>query len=178
MCKWQICLIYHQSKFYHLSGKQFCGLPPIHQLISGLVATLKFGCFSLVCAPHYPHSISEGHTSLDLVFNDQSIPPAKLVRLQCQSQLVLFSQTAQFSAPIVIASLLQKGSRKQTGELRLYAHLSKTTPTRGVLRGRVEIIYILPTISQIDRASGREQEMEDRNLFPLISLHFPRFSMV
>lgn len=58
------------------------------------------------------------------------------------------------------------------------AHLTKTCPTIGVQRDRVEIITeILPTISQIDRASGHEQEMEGRNQFSLISLS-SLFSMV
>lgn len=51
------------------------------------------------------------------------------------------------------------------------AHESETSPTLGVQRERGEIIsQILLTIPQIDYVSECEQEMEGRNLFPLISL--------
>lgn len=128
---------------------------------------LKVRRSSLVCAPTLYHTISHSHTSPDLVLSGQSVPSAKLATLQSQPQLIFFSQMAQTYDFQSSAKRAQEGCSGITS----YAHLTKTSSTVRVQGDRWEVIsQVLPTISQIDYVSGCEQEIEGRNLFPLISL--------
>lgn len=68
----------------------------------------SLGALPLSVSQYYPHTISPGHTSLALVLNCRSMLPAKLVRLQSQSQLVVVPIWPRH----VVASLVQRGSRK------------------------------------------------------------------